>query len=186
MSLDLRLTDKTFPARYAMRRAGVADAAFIAELHCQSWRSAYRGMMPDAYLDGQMPAERLAHWQQMMPKLEAGAGTVVFAERDGQVAGFFCVMQPDAQGSVLLEQLHAVPGSRGGGVGTAMLEAARAWALARGARAMHLLVLESNGPAIGFYESRGWRLAGRKDDDVLGGINVVALRYVLPMTQDGR
>jgi hypothetical protein len=45
---------------------------------------------------------------------------------------------------------------------------------------MHLYVLEPNVAAIGFYESRGWRLSGR-ENDTMGGIDIIALRYVLPI-----
>ena len=45
---------------------------------------------------------------------------------------------------------------------------------------MHLFVLEPNVAAIGFYESRGWQPAGR-EDDTMGGIDIIALRYVLPI-----
>jgi len=65
-------------------------------------------------------------------------------------------------------------------LGTAMLSVAAQWARGRGATSMHLYVLEPNVAAIGFYESRGWKLAGR-EDDTMGGIAIIALRYVLPV-----
>jgi hypothetical protein len=34
------------------RRATANDAAAIAALRVDSWRTTYRGVMPDAYLDG--------------------------------------------------------------------------------------------------------------------------------------
>ena len=61
-----------------------------------------------------------------------------------------------------------------------LLEAAAQWARANGARAMHLRVLESNRPAIGFYESRGWRCIDRVDD-AWGEVKVVALVYAIAL-----
>jgi len=34
------------------RRAAACDADRIAQLHAESWRRAYRGMMRDEFLDG--------------------------------------------------------------------------------------------------------------------------------------
>jgi ribosomal protein S18 acetylase RimI-like enzyme len=46
---------------------------------------------------------------------------------------------------------------------------------------MHLKVLASNTPAIGFYESRGWRCVDRVDD-AWAGEKIVALIYATPLT----
>jgi hypothetical protein len=35
-----------------IRRAQLADAAALAVVHVASWRRAYGGLLPDAYLDG--------------------------------------------------------------------------------------------------------------------------------------
>jgi hypothetical protein len=35
-----------------LRRAEPADAMEVARVHVRSWQVAYRGLLPDAYLDG--------------------------------------------------------------------------------------------------------------------------------------
>ena len=35
----------------------------IAALQTESWRSAYRGILPESYLDGPILEERQTHWQ---------------------------------------------------------------------------------------------------------------------------
>ncbi len=102
--------------------------------------------------------------------------------QDDRAIGFVCLVAPDENGSVLVDNLHALPEAKGSGLGTAMLSIAAQWAHDRGAAGMHLYVLESNVAAIGFYESRGWKLAGR-EDDTMGGIHIIALRYVLPISR---
>jgi len=37
------------------------DAEVVAALHAASWRDAYRGILTDAYLDGDILGERNAH-----------------------------------------------------------------------------------------------------------------------------
>ena len=44
---------------YAIVPANMEDAPAIAALHSESWRSAYRGLVPDAFLDGPVIDERL-------------------------------------------------------------------------------------------------------------------------------
>jgi GNAT superfamily N-acetyltransferase len=173
------------PAAALTLRAGTLDdLALIAGMHAQSWVSAYRGMLSDQYLDHEVQAERLAHWQAKLPALTAGAGAVLIAQLDGVPSGFACMLAPDTQGSVLIDQLHALPARKGGGLGTAMLAAARQWALAEGARSMHLFVLERNVAAQGFYASRGWQADGQEQHH-MGGVEVVALRYRMPLRDGG-
>ncbi|VXC31550.1 N-acetyltransferase GCN5 [Burkholderia sp. 8Y] len=163
--------------KLTLREATAPDTTLIASMHARSWASAYRGMLPDAFLDQTLPGERAAHWEARMKEIVAGAGCVFIAESGGDPVGFACVAAPDETGSALIDNLHALPGFRGCGAGSAMLDAAAAWAQARGARQLHLSVLEANTAAIGFYESRGWTLSG-SEPDRLGGVDVVCLRYV--------
>ena len=44
---------------YAIVVAASRDASAIAALHAESWRSAYRGLYPDEFLDGPILEERL-------------------------------------------------------------------------------------------------------------------------------
>lgn len=101
-------------------------------MHARSWASAYRGILPDAYLDHALQAERAAHWEARMREIGAGAGHVLIAEHGGEAVGFVCLVEPDETGSVLVDNLHAMPGRKGLGTGTAMLAEAIRWARSRG------------------------------------------------------
>ena len=164
-----------------LRDATLSDVALVNDLHVRSRRATYRGQVSDHYLDATMPAASLADWQARLAPLLAGAGRVVIAEADGVAIGFVCALAPDADGSVYINNLHALPEHKGLGVGTALLAVAAQWARAMGARAMHLKVLETNAAAIGFYESRGWRCVDRVDD-AWAGEKIVALVYATPLT----
>ncbi|MFL6626444.1 MAG: GNAT family N-acetyltransferase [Vitreoscilla sp.] len=166
---------------FTLRDASLADLAAIDDIHVRSRRATYRGQVSDHYLDVTMPAASRADWERKLPELLAGAGCVVIAESAGEAIGFVCALAPDAAGSVYVNNLHALPDRKGLGVGTALLEAAMRWARTAGATGMHLKVLDSNGPAIGFYESRGWRCTGRVDD-TWAGEPIVALVYATRLT----
>jgi hypothetical protein len=45
-----------------LRDATIADAERIAQLHTESWRRTYRGMMRDAFLDGGALENRRHVW----------------------------------------------------------------------------------------------------------------------------
>jgi GNAT superfamily N-acetyltransferase len=173
-------TNSQPPAGLVLQPATLKEAALIADMHARSWAKAYRGILPGTYLDDELAGDRAAHWSTRFDELADGAGEVFIAYIDGKAAGFVCVIAPDETGSVLVDNLHAMPEAKGTGLGTAMLETAAKWAADRGAKNLHLYVLEPNVAAIGFYESRGWRLAGR-EDDTMGGINIIALRYTRPI-----
>ena len=184
------MTSPTPIERPVLRRATPADAETIAALHTASRATTYRGMLPDDYLDRVLPTECLAEWQRKLLAQADGGGQTLIAETtmgggERDAIGFACMSEPDEQGSVYLDNLHARPDRKGGGLGTAMLGAATRWARERGARRMHLLVLEGNVAAIGFYEARGWHCAGRNDNDEMGGHRISSLVYALELGPPG-
>ena len=71
-----------------IRAARVGDAAQIAVVHVRSWQGAYRGLLPQAYLDGLDPAERVGRWERSLAEADVGcagvgAGRAGDAERTG-------------------------------------------------------------------------------------------------------
>lgn len=164
-----------------MREATLADLPTINDIHVQSRRATYRGQVSDHYLDVTMPAASLEDWQCRLPQLLDGAGRVLIVQSEAESVGFVAALGPDEAGSVYVNNLHARPDRKGLGVGSTLLEAISQWARTSGARAMHLKVLATNTPAIGFYESRGWRCVDRVDD-TWAGEAIVALVYATDLT----
>ena len=153
-----------------MIRPGCAvDLPRIAALHTASWRDAYRGLLPDTYLDGPLSAAHRALWAEVPP------GAILrVAVTDGDVAGFLLI-RPEAPGGPLLDNLHVDPAVRGGGLGAALLlDGARALAAA-GGRALWLEVLEGNTRARAFYRRFGG-VEGPVFDDRVHGFAVPARR----------
>ena len=164
-----------------LRDATLADLATVDDIHVHSRRVAYRGQVSDHYLDVTMPAASIEDWRRKLPALLAGAGRVMIAESDGEPIAFVAAFAPDERGSVYINNLHARPDRKGLGAGSALLAATAQWALEAGARAMHLKVLQTNAPAIGFYDKLGWRCVDRVDD-TWAGEPVVALVYAVALT----
>ena len=173
------ITTPMRPARaLSLRSATLADAALIASIHSTSWLATNRGLLPDAFLDGELTRERAAYWEARLGAPGGERRIVRIAELDGEPIGFVCVeRQPDSAWGVLLDNLHALPGYQGIGVGKLLMRAAEDWARAQGEVQLYLYVLEGNTRAIGFYERQGWRFVGAEPDH-MGGVDITALRYV--------
>src|SRR5687767_13626444 len=77
--------------RVRIRRATPEDARPVAEVHVASWRHAYAGVLPDAYLDRLSTDEREAMWRGAFADPDRRNGAFV-AEEGGRVVGFasFC------------------------------------------------------------------------------------------------
>ena len=71
-----------------LREAGAADWEGVADLQIASWRSAYRGILSDDYLDGPVVAERRAVWRERLAGGPKPDQVVVIGEdAAGPVAG---------------------------------------------------------------------------------------------------
>ena len=160
--------------------ATVADAESIAVLHAESWRSAYRGILPDSFLDGPVFEERRALWAERMREPGANRRFVCKAiGEDGSLLGFACVLlDADPEWGALLDNLHVHPDLKGAGIGYALFNASRDWVrTAAPGTNMHLTVLEGNERARRFYERQGGTIVARQEVEVLEGVYRPVLRY---------
>jgi len=140
----------------AIRAASAGDWEVVAALHANSWRSAYRGIYPDAFLDGAVFAERRDYWRRFFG--EPRPDDAVFLAEDPEPAGFACIRRRADPAGPLLDNLHVRADRKGEGIGTALFARAAAWLVERDPDApLQLLVWELNAPARGYYDSLGGR-----------------------------
>jgi ribosomal protein S18 acetylase RimI-like enzyme len=147
-----------------------ADASTVAELHTTSWRSAYRGMLRDEYLDGDIAVERRQVWAaRLAAPVHANYGFM--AESDAGPVGFVYLLGgADATWGTLVDNLHVVPGMKGRGIGRRLLAAAAHETLRRFPNdGVYLYVFEANLAARGFYASIGGREVERGVVEPPGG-----------------
>ena len=140
-----------------IRRATPQDAAAIARVRVDGWRLAYRGLVPDAYLDAMDVEASIALWQRV---LEAGAdGTSVYvAERDGEIAGF-------AAGNMLPEPRHDLDAElsavyvrrefQHAGIGRRLVASVARAQREHGATGLIVWVIAGNKRARSFFENLG-------------------------------
>ncbi|MBX9247077.1 GNAT family N-acetyltransferase, partial [Actinotalea ferrariae] len=163
-------------------RAGVPDdAPALARVHVAAWRGAYRGQMPDAYLDG-LDVERWTEgWRRMFA--QGRAEHLHVAELDGTLVGFVDVgperepapEDPPGRGELYAINVH--PDAWGAGAGPALLAAAHARLHALGFGEAVLWVLPGNPRARRFYERAGWHDDAVEKDAVINGAAITERRY---------
>jgi len=162
-----------------IRDAGPGDAEAIAALHAESWRAHYRGILPDAYLDGEVFAERQAFWRDALGAPRSGR-LVMVATREAALAGFVAIVrdgEPDFGAEI--ENLHVRPGLHGRGLGRRLLGEAVGRLAADGVTSACLWVFDANAAATRFYR----RLGGTADKqglDPFAGAHAPHTRIVWP------
>ena len=139
-----------------IRPATVADASGMGAVHVGVWRSAYAGILPEAYLAG-LSAMRQA--QYYSAGLLRGRPALVAQTEDDRVVGF-ATMSLDRQGTFAqseIETLYVGEDWREQGIGRRLMQQAGRSLADQGARSVFLWVLSAN-PSQWFYQ----RLRGRR------------------------
>lgn len=160
------------------RDATANDALSIADLHAESWRSAYRGTFSDDFLENRVHQERREAWRARFSGAEKHPFFVVLAENASQLAGFACVFPDrDPLWGSYLDNLHVAPGLTGRGIGRQLLcEAARHLQQNRSTGGLYLWVVEQNHRARRFYEKAGGAIVGLELHTMPDGQDVMAVR----------
>ncbi len=165
-----------------IREAQPSDLETIAQLHAQSWRTAYRGMLSDAYLDGELVADRRALWQQRFNAPTANQ-TITVAEIDNKtIVGLACAFgDHDARWGTLLENIHVAQGYKGAGIGAQLVVHIAEWcSRTHASDVMHLWVLAPNIAAQSFYKRLGASPVEQAEWDAPDGNRVSELRFAWP------
>lgn len=123
-----------------------------------TWRAAYRGLVPDAHLDGLSYDESERLWQDA---IATGDGRVFVAEDGGGIFGFASGSPRERFSRELREyegELHTVyilPSHKGTGAGRRLVGAVARHLSDHGVNSMLLWVFADNQAARNFYESLG-------------------------------
>jgi GNAT superfamily N-acetyltransferase len=139
-----------------IRVATAGDADAIAALHTENWRSTYRGLLSDDYLDRLIVEERRTLWRQRMASPPANQHVIVGTE-EGKIIGFSSMLgNEDEQWGNMLDNLHVVAQRKGQGLGVQLMRETAKWFQQNFPdKSMYLWVLEKNDAARGFYERHG-------------------------------
>jgi nicotinamidase-related amidase/GNAT superfamily N-acetyltransferase len=152
-------------APYTVRPASPADCPGIARVQVDSYRSAYQGFFPPAYLEQFSYAEQAADWAAWLEKFPHDL-LLVAADDDGQVLGYVLARRQDeiypGYASEVIA-IHVLPPMKGAGIGRRLLRAAVQALMQQGCASTMLWTLQGN-PIRQWYERLGGELIGEKRD----------------------
>ena len=162
-------------------RAGVReDAEGIARVRMLSWQSAYKGIMPQGFLDAMDLSDQAERTRRLWPRGEDPAHLV--ATLESEVVGWTCIkLASEEPGGEAPEAeilaCYTLPRCWGQGIGFRMIEAALAALGDRGTREVVLWVLESNQRARSFYQRQGFHPDGHlKQETFIPGVTLSSMR----------
>ncbi|MET8569835.1 GNAT family N-acetyltransferase [Streptomyces sp. NPDC004783] len=169
-----------------VREMTLADCDRVAEIRVRGWQWAYRGLMPQPYLDGLGVGEDAERTRARFTRAAPGTVDLVAQDDGGTVLGWACHgAYRDGErrtGDAELYALYVDTGHLGTGVGRALLrESVRRCAAAGHAR-MLLWVVEGNARARRFYERAGFRPDGAEEASEVAGVPVPEVRYARSLT----
>ncbi len=156
------------------RRATVQDAAAIAHVHVDSWRTTYTGLVPASYLATLDEVERASQWREWL----AQDAVVFVAEQRRKIVGFAAggrIREPLSDCDAELFAIYLLHRAQRQGTGTLLLGAIATALHARGFRSMAVWVLDRNA-SVSFYTRTGAERCGSKDTEV-GGVLLPVSAY---------
>ena len=159
-----------------IRPAALPDAETIARIHVDSWRQAYAGYVPQAYLDSIEVSESETMWSDVLIQPETN---VLLAQASGRTLGFASVgpaKDEDAE-PIDLTLYTMYLDKEAWGLGVARLLMKSVDDLISAEAAMTLWVFEKNARARKFYERNGFKHDGVERLESFSGEYLKEMRY---------
>ncbi len=144
-----------------LRSAEASDSRSLAQFHTECWREAYRGLVPQEYLDRVDVDDRAQRWRDRLVSGARRAVLAVVGERMVGVASWADGNDEWPAPRLELKSLYVAADYRGSGIAAVLLEQAIGSSPAR------LWVFEDNPRAHRFYRRHGFEPDGQRqvDDD---------------------
>lgn len=163
-----------------IRPAVPQDAPSIAKIHVDSWRSTYKGIIPDAYLASLSYINRESLWTKTTTSPNYGQDEMVFVAEDDncEIVGFASggrSRSDDPEFDGELFAIYLVESYQGVGLGRRLLQSVAKWLMSTGHRSLLIWVVSEN-PARGFYETMGGHLVRKKSVEI-GGAAIGGFGY---------
>ncbi|WP_017327754.1 GNAT family N-acetyltransferase [Synechococcus sp. PCC 7336] len=160
-----------------IRKALESDASEIARIHVESWKGAYKGLMPDDVLDALNVSSKTEAWKSLLTNPENHS---YVAEVNSSTAGFasLCACRDPDKNSITVGEIAAIyvhPSNWRLGYGSRLIAKAFEFFRGFGNSEIILWVLEGNRMARDFYEKHGFLVDGESKTHPKSGL--VEIRY---------
>src|SRR5260370_802867 len=147
-----------------IREADVDDAAAIARVHVDAWRTTYAGIVPDEYLAGLSYAPREQIWRESLAD-RAGQEFTLVAENEQRAIVGFATGGPEREGNTVyrgeLRAIYLLADSRRIGIGRRLVAGVAKGLVEAGCDSMLVWVLADNPPRR-IYKALGAHLVNTK------------------------
>lgn len=153
------------------------DRLAVSRIYAESWRYAYRGIVPQAFLDG-LSEDNCGKSIDMEGRYN------LVAVADGKLIGTssYCKSRfPEYADFGEIISIYLLPEYMGKGYGKKLLAAAVEKLSEMGFRRVFLWVLEENHNARAFYERCGFSPSGERMTSDIGGKTLAELQYCYTM-----
>ena len=162
-----------------IREATIDDAAGIANVHVESWKTTYRGIMPDEVIASRDIENRLSIWTRILSD-ENRQSILLVAEDDGKIVGFVNGGAPQEAVEDFDSELYAIyllKEAQGKGLGRKLVQACAKVLHKQGYKSMVLSVLKENSASRGFYEKMGGVLSSEGEYRVTEDVTLKTIQY---------
>jgi GNAT superfamily N-acetyltransferase len=141
------------PTPFAIRKARIEDAAQIAYVHTQSWKTSYTSIIADDYLNSLDEQQKKEQWVQILNNSDADAYVATIGtEVVGLASGGRCRSEGTYRSE--LYALYILQQYQGLGIGRELFKALAISQKEQGMENMMVWVLRDN-PARLFYQRMG-------------------------------
>ncbi|WP_374383426.1 N-acetyltransferase family protein [Dongia sp.] len=167
----------------SIRLARTEDATGIAQIHVESWRDAYAGLLPDKHLARLDPQRHTVAWTRSLSRSEDRRHTLVALVEDA-VVGFATFGpardgRPGGEGEIYM--LYVDTDWRELGIGRQLVQAAFVALWETGSKQASIWCLEDNHAATGFYRRLGGERIPAPRQESVGGASLNVIGYSWPL-----
>ncbi len=161
------------------RNAHSDDVRGIAEVHVRSWQAAYRGQVPDSYLEGLSVEKRELVWIEILKDQMRG---VLVAEDEVRIVGFasFGPVRDEEENRLLTGEIYSIYVLEefwNRGIGRTLMEDSLIALERDGFGSVKVWVLETNQRARSFYEKFGFKTDGLRKTEKRDDFELREIRY---------
>lgn len=158
-----------------IRKANQTDSREeISTIYEQSWKYAYKGIIPQDYLDN-IPS---GQWRGVIDHPDRHTLIMLDGNKIIGTSGYGKSRSADYKNWGEIFSIYLLPEYMGKGYGKSLLKKAVEELKTMGFKTIFLWVLEENHGARHFYETCGFNYSGNVKKDTIGGKQLFELQYV--------
>jgi GNAT superfamily N-acetyltransferase len=161
-----------------IREAEPSDAAQIAQVNFETWRSTYTGILAPEHLEARSLEEQVKLWQETLSTLSPSSKRFVALSGRDVIGYSGGGRNPDSRSPFQSELfgIYVLKAFQGQGLGQQLTRVLAHWLLAQGNGSMQVWVMEKN-PYRRFYEKIGGELLDQSRDLDYGGTRLTVVSY---------